>query len=223
MTDLASTDSTAEQSKQAAADVAGNATSKAGDVAVTAKEEARSVAHEAKSQAANVLGTARDELRTQASEQAKTVSATLSDLGRQLGDMADGSNDPQAQVAQLARSAADTLSQRASRIDADGIDGVIDDLKRVARNRPGAFLLGSIAAGFAIGRLAKHADLHQTVQHAKQEVSGDSTTSELSSATSPNAAVPVGTDRIGSDPLGTDPLGAVPVGTDRSGTGGFTS
>lgn len=182
MTDTATNPSTAEQGKQAAGDVAHHAQGKAGEVAGTAKSEARSVAKDAKNQAADVLGTARSELRTQAADQAKTLSATLSDIGRQLGDMADASNEPDAQVAQLARSAADTLSQRAERIDQDGIEGVINDVKRFARNRPGAFLLGSIAAGFAIGRLAKHADLKQSVEHAKQEIDTDKLKPELGSS-----------------------------------------
>lgn len=179
MTNIDSSESTAERGKQAAADVAQHARGKAGEVASTAKEEARSVARDAKNQASDVLGTARSELRTQAANQAKTLSATLSDIGRQLGDMADGSNEPEAQVASLARSAADTLSQRAERIDEGGIDGVIDDIKRFARNRPGAFLLGSIAAGFAIGRLAKHADLQQVAERAKGEIDTEQLKPEL--------------------------------------------
>lgn len=174
--------STTEQGKQAATDVAQHAHDKATEVAGTAKGEARSVANDARNQAAEVLGTARSELRTQAAGQAKTLSATLGDLGRQLGDMADGSSEPDAQVAQLARSAADSLSQRAERIDEGGIDGVIDDVKRLARNRPGAFLLGSIAAGFAIGRLAKHADLNQAKEQAKGEIDTDRLTPELESS-----------------------------------------
>lgn len=172
---------TTQEAKRAAGDVAEHGKQKGGEVADSARAEARSVASDAKDHAADVLGTARSELRTQAAEQAKTVSATLSDIGRQLGDMADGSNEPEAQVAQLARSAADSLSQRAERIDEGGLDGVIDDVKRFARNRPGAFLLGSIAAGFAIGRLAKHADLQQAGQHAKGELDTESLKPDMSS------------------------------------------
>lgn len=185
MTDTATNDSTTEQTKQAAGDVAQDARSRAGDVAGSATSEARSVARDARDQASDVLGTARSELRTQAAEQAKTLSSTLYDVSRQLGDMADASNEPHAQVAQLARSAADTLSQRAERINADGIDGVVQDVKRFARNRPGAFLLGSIAAGFAIGRLAKHADLQQSAQNAKDEIDDEQNEPDLAGANHP--------------------------------------
>jgi len=168
MTDSSTT--TTSDAAQAANEVKSHGRGKAGEVAGTAKSEARSVAADAKNQAADVLGTARSELRTQAADQAKTLSSTLNDVGRQLGDMADGSNEPEAQVAQLARSAADSLAQRAQRIDEGGIDGVVDDVKRFARNRPGAFLLGSVAAGFAIGRLVKHADTETAKEQAKSEL-----------------------------------------------------
>lgn len=206
--------SSADQTKQAATDVAQHAQGKAGEVAGTAKQEAQSVANDAKQQAADVLGTARSELRTQAADQAKTLSATLSDVGRQLGDMADGSNEPDAQVAQLARSAADSLSQRAERIDEGGIDGVIDDVKRFARNRPGAFLLGAIGAGFAIGRLAKHADLDQAKEHAKDQVDTDALKPgyDDDSATASTTSMP-------SAATGT----SVPAGSARPVTGGVTS
>lgn len=172
MTDT-TVDSTTGHGKQAASNVADHARGKAAEVGGTAKSEARSIADDAKSQAADVLGTARSELRERATEQTRTLSSTLDDIGRQLGNMADSSDEPEAQMATLARSAADSLSKQANRLDKGGFDGVVDDVKRFARNRPGAFLLGSVAAGFAIGRLAKHADLQQAAQHAKGELGTD--------------------------------------------------
>lgn len=210
---------TTEQGKQAASEVAQHAQGKAGEVAGTAKSEARSVASDAKNQAAQVLDTARSELRTQAADQAKTLSTTLNDIGRQLGDMADSSDEPDAQVAQLARSAADMLSQRAERMNEGGIEGVVDDMKRFARNRPGSFLLGSIAAGFAIGRLAKHADLDQVKEQAKSEFGTDSLkpNSDSSGSDSGNAELNSPTGSIGQ----TDT--SVPAGSPRPLAGGVTS
>ena len=158
-----------DDAKQAANAVAGDAKSKAVDVQESAKAEVRSVAKDAKDQAADVLGTTRSQLRDQATEQTKNLSATMRDIGDQLGGMADNSEDPEAQVAQLAKSAADTLGARAQRLEDGGLDELVDDVKRFARNRPGAFLLGSIAAGFAVGRLAKHADLQKAGEIAKSE------------------------------------------------------
>lgn len=163
--------STVDRTKQAASNVAGGAGDRAKDVAATAKSEVRSVVDDARSQAATVVSTAQDSLRDHASEQAKTVSAKLGDFSQQLATMADSSDDPNANVAQLARSAADTLGRGARRLETGGLDGAFDDLKRLARNRPAAFLLGSVAAGFAIGRLVKHVDVRSALETAKQEVS----------------------------------------------------
>ena len=195
--------STAEDARGAAVEVADDAKAKAGAVTETAKNEVRSVVSDAKTQASDVLGTARSELRTQAEGQAKTLSATLSDFSRQLGDMADGNADSDTQVVQLARTAADQLAQRAQRVDQDGIDGVVSDVKRFARNRPGAFVFASVVAGFAIGRLAKHSDLGAIAQHAKEEIdtdqlkpassdttSGDSNHSDEDSARTGGAGLP---------------------------------
>ena len=163
--------STVDQTKQVATHVRDEAASKAVDVAGVAKEQARSVVVDARDQAAAVIGTGRDALHAQAAEQAKTISTTLSELSDQLSTMADTSDEPDARVAEFARSAADTLARSARRLDSGGVDGLIDDVKRFARNRPGAFLIGSIAAGFAVGRLVKYVDVHKVVEQAKSEIS----------------------------------------------------
>ena len=176
------------QAKQAASEVKGHATDKAGDVARTAKAEARSVVDDARDQAAGVVSTTRTELKARASEQTKTLSTTLDDIGQQLGGMADNSDDPEAQVAKLARSAADTLGSQARRLDDGGLDGMVDDVKRFARNRPGAFLLGTVAAGFAIGRLAKHADLQQSKEKAQEQLDPEALKPDTGSDDTPAVA-----------------------------------
>lgn len=168
---MQSTRETNDQTKGAAGEVAGHAKGRADDVAQNAKAEARGVASDAKDQAADVLDKSRVELRERAGEQAKALSSTLGDLAGQLDTMADGSDDPEAQVARLAKSAAGQLQKSADRLDDGGLDGLMDDMKRFARNRPGAFLLGAVATGFAVGRLAKHADLQQAGEQAKQAAS----------------------------------------------------
>lgn len=200
-------ENTTQQVKQAAANVADDAATRARDVAHSATAEARSVSREAQNQAADVVRSARTELRAQASQQAKNLSATLEDFSRQLGDMANASPEPESQMSQLARSAADTLSQRARRMDEQGVDGAVDDVKRFARNRPAAFLLGSVAVGFAIGRLAKHADLGELATHAKDELHPDALKSPDGSAAAPSG------DALAS-PNVSDPL--VPAGVSGS-------
>lgn len=162
--------STAEAAKGAASDVAGEAASAAVDVKDSVKTEVSSVVGEAADRAGEVLRSSQQELRTQVEATAKTLSSTLDTAARQLGSMADAADDPDSAVAQLSRAAADQLRQRGQRLEEGGLEGLLDDAKRFARNRPGAFMLGTIAAGFAVGRLAKHANLEQAVDVAKQEL-----------------------------------------------------
>lgn len=167
--------STIQDVQHASSKVAEDASSKVGDVAATAKAEVGSVARHARDQAANVLGSTRAQLRTQADEQARSLSQSLEDLARQLSAMAKQNDEPDSQLSQLVGSAGDTLSDRARRLDQDGLDGLVDDVRRLSRNRPVAFLVGSVAVGFGLGRLAKHADLQQIADTARNELSSDDT------------------------------------------------
>lgn len=206
-------DTGTDKAKAAASEVAGQAGDQAGAVADTAKSEAKTVVADAKEQAADVLHKSRTELRDRAGEQTKALSSTLGDFATQLTAMADGGGDPQSQVARLAKSAADQMHQGAQRLDEGGLDGLAADLKDFARNRPGAFLLGSVAAGFAIGRLAKHADLQQSAQKAK-----DAATPDDGPGSSPTNAG--GGDQGGQQAMGS---GSASGGLASTGTADLTS
>lgn len=137
---------------------------------------------------------------SQAGDHAKTMSLTLDDFSQQLHTMADTSDQPDARVAEFARSAADTLGRGAQRLNDGGIDGLLDDVKRLARNRPAVFLLGSIAAGFAVGRLVKHSDVRGAVEQAKSEITSDSTNDSDDRAVGsprPAALAPPAIDALG--------------------------
>jgi len=171
--------SAAEAAKSAASDVAGEATTAAADVKEAAKTEVRSVLSEATDRAGQVVQTTRSELRSQVSDKASTLASSLDSVASQLTSMADSVDEPDSPVAQLSRAAAEQIRRQGQRLDEGGIEGLIDDARRFARNRPGAFVLGSVAAGFVFGRLAKHADLKQAVTTAKDELtSGGGSSSE---------------------------------------------
>ena len=180
----------AEAAKGAASDVAHEATQAAAGVKDTAKDEVRSVVSDATQRAGDVMRTTQGELRTQATEKTKQLSTTLDDIGRQLASMADSADDPDSQVAQLSRTAGEQIRRQSRRLEDGGLDGLVDDVKRFARNRPGAFLLGTVAAGFVAGRIGKHADLKQTVEAAKSEVSGGDSQSSNGSAPADAAGNP---------------------------------
>lgn len=166
------TSSTADAAKGVASDVAGEATSAAADVKETLTSEVSSVVSEASQRAGSLLRTSRDELRSQAEGRAKDLSSTLDGVARQLGTMAEAADDPDSTVAQLSRTAAEQLRKQSQRLEQGGLEGLVEDTRRLARNRPGAFMLGTVAAGFAFGRLAKHANLEQVADTGKHELTG---------------------------------------------------
>jgi hypothetical protein len=171
--------SAVEQTKDAARSVAG-----------TTASEARAVVDEAKDSARDLVGDARSQLREQASDQAQRLAVTLKTFGEQMSSMAQG---PQAQgtPADLARQAGERTQQVAQRIEQGGLDAVVGDAKRFARNRPGAFLLGALGAGFLVGRVLKNADTPALASAAKSSTGdggdngaghGPVTTASLSAA-----------------------------------------
>jgi hypothetical protein len=147
-------------------------TEQAKQVAGTAAEEAQRVAGEAKGQARNLVG----ELRTQVEDQSRTQRDSLVGLLRSVSDdldemaaqRSDGpAGDVVRQVAQRARSLSESIDGREPQ-------DLLEDLRAVARRRPGMFLLGSLAAGVVAGRFLRGA----------REASSDSTTGVQ--ATSPS-------------------------------------
>lgn len=217
---------TADAAKGAASEVAGEATSAASDVKETVKSEVGSVVSDAADRAGEVLRTSQDELRAQVETKAKHLSSTLDDAARQLASMADGAEDPNSALAQLAKSASGQLRRQSRRLEQGGLEGVVGDVKRFARDRPGAFMLGTVAAGFAFGRLAKHADLKQAVDTAKQELTSNGESAQQQGMTSSGTGgshlpsgtgTSVGTSIPPSPAAGTVPADPDPTGTDTTG------
>ena len=133
----------------------------AGDVAQTAADKGQDVAREAKTQARNVLGQAQDQLREQAGAQHRSLVDNLHALADELAAMADGSDrsgpatDLVAEAGSRAHSAASWLGDREP-------GELVDELRRFARRRPGAFIVGALASGVLAGRLTRGVvDVHR--------------------------------------------------------------
>jgi hypothetical protein len=135
-------------------DTTKEATEQARRVKDTAVEQATGMAQDAKAKAFDVVGEARQQLSGEADTQAKRVAGALSDVSRQVRSMKE-SADP-GPVRELTGRAAGALDGVAERLDAGGVQGVVDDLSRFARRRPGAFLLGAALAGFAAARVLRN-------------------------------------------------------------------
>jgi hypothetical protein len=148
------------------------------DARDTAKEQAQSVAATTKDEAANVVGTAKD--------QAKSVTTDVKEQTRQLTDEArqqltDHAVSQRDNAVQSLRSIGDELTGMAEKSEGSGIGtqlarevgGVahrsadflqerepgqlIEELRDLARRRPGAFLLGAGVAGLVVGRATRSA------------------------------------------------------------------
>ncbi len=148
------------------------------DVKDTAKEQAQSVAATTKDEAANVVETAK--------EQVQTVTADLRVQTRQLADearsqLSDHAFAQRDSAVDSLRSIGDELTGLADKADGPGIGAqltrevggvahksadflqerepgqLVEELRDLARRRPGSFLLGAAFAGLLVGRLTRSA------------------------------------------------------------------
>ena len=141
---------------------------KATDVATTARDEARGVAGDARSEAGAVVseaGTqaraladeARSALRRQASDGTYRAAGTLDQIAGRLRALADGDAEQAGDLQRYARDLGDRISGAAGRLQERGLDGLVDDVQRFARRRPGVFLAVAAGSGFVAGRLFRGA------------------------------------------------------------------
>jgi hypothetical protein len=123
-------------------------------VAETASDQGAEVAREARAQARDLLGQARGQVTDQARGAQNQAAESLQSLAGELRDMADG-GDRQGMASDLASEAADRLGDLAEWLGRREPGDLIDEVRKLARRRPGAFLLGAAAAGVLAGRLTR--------------------------------------------------------------------
>jgi hypothetical protein len=138
-----------------AKEVAGQAGEQAKQLATEVKEQARDVAGDIKDQAKDLIGQTRTEVRLQADEGTKRVAGGIRTLGEQLQALRDGRPEDAGPMAGYADQARRKIDDVASRLDRDGLDGVMSDLSNFARRRPGVFLFACAGAGFVVARLVR--------------------------------------------------------------------
>ena len=135
--------------------VAGTATEGAREVMSEAAQAASQVKQQASAQTRELLEQAQNRLRDQAASQTTRASGAIRDVSQQLKSMAEARPESGGVAENGVRQAAERLDQLAARLEERGLEGTVDDVRQFARQRPGLFLLGATAAGFAVGRLAK--------------------------------------------------------------------
>lgn len=136
-------------------EVAESAKSEASQVRDTAKDQVREVKDEAVSQARDLVDQAKNEVRDQTESQAHEVANAIRRVGDQAEALAAGRPQEAGAVADYVRQAGGKAREVAGRLDQRGIQGLLNDVQDFARRKPGVFLVGSAAAGFAVGRLIR--------------------------------------------------------------------
>lgn len=145
-----------EGGKKRAQQAAETAKEEGAHVAETARSEAQQVVGEAKDKAAGLLGDARSQIDQQSKSQMQALATKLEELSGEVDSMVAGS-DVQGTVTELARQLSDKTRAMSSRLNEREPKDLLDDVRGFARQRPGTFLTGALAAGVLAGRLTRGA------------------------------------------------------------------
>jgi hypothetical protein len=148
--------STVDTAKGEAANLKGTAADAASGVKDVAKGQVSNVAGEAKYQARNLVDQTRSQLRGQASNQQSQLASRLNSWASELGSMASRSEDS-GPMTDLAQEASRRVGEVSHWLDNHEPGDLINEVKRFARRRPGAFLALAAAAGVVAGRLTRGA------------------------------------------------------------------
>ncbi len=144
---------TARDQAQQVKDSAADATSQ---VAQTGKEQVRQVTDDVRSQAKQLAGETKNQLTEQASSQRDRAVSSLRSLGDELSSMSQ-SSEQSGVGTQLAREGSDLTHKAANFLEQRDPTQLLDEVRNLARRRPGAFLVGAAVAGVVAGRLTRGA------------------------------------------------------------------
>ena len=162
---------------------------RAREAADTGKHEAGRVVEEARTNTSRLVGETGERAREHADQQLGRTAGVIEQFGTELDEMASGASRQDGYLTALARDGAQTAHQLSQRLENGGLDGVLDDVTRFARRRPGAFLAASFAVGLVLGRVTRNSDMGRIKQEmSDHEGSGsDGPTSGATRSGSPMA------------------------------------
>jgi hypothetical protein len=155
-TDFSDGESSQTSMKDKASESAQAGREAAGEVAQTAVDKAKTVAEETQRQARDLAEEARSQVANEASRHHRNAAASLHSLGDELTSMAQHSDQP-GLASELASQGGRRAHDLASWLDQREPGDLLDDVRNFARQRPGTFLLGALAAGVVAGRLTRGA------------------------------------------------------------------
>lgn len=169
-----------ETAQEQAQHVAGTTKEEAAQVVATAKDQVQAVTSDIKHQTRQLTEEARQQLTDHAFSQRDSAVESLRSIGDELTGMA-AKSDGSGIGTQLASEAGGVAHKTADFLQEREPGQLVEELRDLARRRPGAFLLGAAVAGLVAGRLTRS---------AKSAHSSDSTggSSDSDSAATPPAA-----------------------------------
>jgi hypothetical protein len=212
--------STGDVAREQGEQVKDEAVQQAQAVAGTAAGEASHVAQEAAGHARDLAADAKRQLHRQAREQTEHLGGALGQLGDRVHALAEGRREEAGPVGDYVERIADQVDELAGRVDGLGFDGLIDEVQRFARRRPGAFLAGAAITGFAVSRLGRGVQAAQD-EEAGSGGQGGAPAPGASSGSPTTGGFPPAAPSLpdGPAPAGPPPMPATPAtGTSPTGT-----
>jgi hypothetical protein len=149
--------STTDTAKEQAGQVAQDAKESGKQVAATAADESKEVLAEGRRQVKDLTAQAGQQVDEQTRVQKDKATAGLRDLADELRAIASGTGGQSGIATDLAQQAATRVHDVAGWLESRNPGEIVDELRGIARRRPGAFLLGAVAAGVVAGRLTRGA------------------------------------------------------------------
>lgn len=162
-------DAGAEDPTQRAREVSADAKDHAQHLLESAADQAKAVTSDMKEHAHDLVGQTRAVVTEEVDTQAVRIASSIDAYAQQLITLASRADDPDDAVAMLMRQAGDRMQAVARRIQARGPEGLLADVKRFARRRPGLFVFGAVGAGFVAGRLLRNVDRQALTDAVKGE------------------------------------------------------
>lgn len=144
-----------QEAKEQGKQVADQAKEEASSITDKIREEAGSVGHVAEQQARGLFEDARHQLRDQGEQQVGRLSEVLHGFSEKLQALQEGRAEDAGPLADYLERARSQVDDAAQRIEDLGLSGALDETRRFARRRPGAYLGGAAIAGLVVGRLAR--------------------------------------------------------------------
>jgi hypothetical protein len=143
-------------------------------VATTAAEQGKNVLAEGKAQARNLTHEVGQQAHEQSKVQKDKAASGLRSLGTELQSMAAAQGSQAGLATDLAQQAATKVHDLAGWLDQREPGELLDEVRALARRKPGTFLLGALAAGVVAGRLTRGA------VDAKRSDTGDGSAADTS-------------------------------------------